>query len=780
MHRRPTCSILIRPLTKALFLACSVTLVAACSDSGGSSTTGPDPTLVVVTVQVTPAVDTLNALGLTGQFAATAANASGGSISGKTFTWTTSDTTVATVSAAGLATAVDNGTVAITATVDGIAGTATLLVAQEAATVTLTPASDTLVSLGDTTRLVADVVDAQNQPLATPNVAWMSADTLVATVDSTGLVTSTGNGAASIIATSGSVADTAAVTVAQVPISISVTPANDTLVALTDTLRLVLAVTDALNQTIASPSVTWASADEAVVTVDATGLVTSVANGSTTVTATAGAVSATATVTVSQVPAAVVVTPTASTFASLGDTVRIAASVLDAKSVAIATATVTWGSSSAAVATVGTTGLVTAVANGTTSVSATFGALADTAAITVAQVPTTISVSAGGSQSVVVNTAAVVAPAVRVDDARANPVPGVVVTFAVVTGNGTITGAVAATDATGIASVGSWTVGAAADTNTVTATATGTGITGNPVTFTAIGVNSLFDIKIRYSTGTAPSPTQQRAFTDAANFWRAAITGDLANVTVNTTAGTFCGATTPALTNEPIDDLLIYVEFLNIDNVGGILGSAGPCVFRITGGLPAMGGMKFDLADLGALEASNDLEGVIRHEMAHVLGFGTLWNNFGFLEAPSDTDGNPVGIVGADTHFDGPEARTSFDELLGSTAYAGDRVPVENDNANYLTGSLDSHWRESVFGTELMTPGLNTGVRNLVSEVTISSLEDMGYIVNVGAAEAYVLPPSPPAAFRQQGTIRVLNDVWVAPFIYMIGDDGTSVRVFRR
>ena len=93
----------------------------------------------------------------------------------------------------------------------------------------------------------------------------------------------------------------------------------------------------------------------------------------------------------------------------MGDTVRIAASVLDAKSVAIATATVTWGSSSAAVATVGTTGLVTAVANGTTSVSATFGALADTAAITVAQVPTTISVSAGGSQSVVVNTAAAVA-----------------------------------------------------------------------------------------------------------------------------------------------------------------------------------------------------------------------------------------------------------------------------------------------------------------------------------------------------------------------------------
>ena len=698
MRRHPTPgSLLTRPLTKAFSLACSVTMVAACSASGGDGgPTGPDPNLVVVTVQVTPATDTLNALGLMRQFAAAATNASGGPIAGKTFTWTSSDSTVATVDVSGLATAVDNGTATITATVDGIAGTATLVVAQ-------------------------------------------------------------------------------------VPVSISVTPANDTLVALTDTLRLVLAVTDGRSQTIASPSVTWASADEAIVTVDSTGLVTSVATGSTIVTATAGAVSATATVTVIQVAASVVVTPTVSTFASLGDTARIAAAVLDAKSVAIANATVTWASSSAAVAIVDATGLVTAVANGTSSVSASFNALADTAAVTVAQVPTTITVSAGGSQSVVVSTATAVAPAVRVDDARANPIAGVVVTFAVATGGGAITGAIDTTDTAGLASVGSWTVGATtvANGNTLTATATGSGITGNPVTFTATGVTTLFDIEIRYVASTTPTTAQQTAFTNAANFWRAAITGDLANVTVIVPDGTLCGATTPAV-NELVDDVLIYVEFLTIDDVGGILGSAGPCVFRSTGGLPALGGMKFDIADLGALEASNDLEGVIRHEMAHVLGLGTVWSDLGFLELPSDPDGVPVGIVGADTHFDGPEARTAFDDLLGATAYAGMRVPVENDNDNYSTGSLDSHWRESVFGTELMTPGLNTGVVNPVSKVTISSFQDLGYIVNTAAADPSYVLPGPAPALRRQGTVRLLlNDVWRAPIIYLVGDDGT-VRVFRR
>src|SRR5206468_488868 len=65
------------------------------------------------------------------------------------------------------------------------------------------------------------------------------------------------------------------------------------------------------------------------------------------------------------------------------------------------------------------------------------------------------------------------------------PVGGVTVTFAVAPGSGSITGASQTTNASGIASVGSWTLGTTAGTNTLTATASG--LTGSPVTFTATG-----------------------------------------------------------------------------------------------------------------------------------------------------------------------------------------------------------------------------------------------------------------------------------------------------
>ena len=74
-----------------------------------------------------------------------------------------------------------------------------------------------------------------------------------------------------------------------------------------------------------------------------------------------------------------------------------------------------------------------------------------------------------------------------VRDAGANPVAGVQVTFAVASGGGSVTGGTATTNASGIATVGSWTLGSTPGTNnnTLTATVTGSGITGNPVTFTA-------------------------------------------------------------------------------------------------------------------------------------------------------------------------------------------------------------------------------------------------------------------------------------------------------
>jgi alpha-tubulin suppressor-like RCC1 family protein len=98
---------------------------------------------------------------------------------------------------------------------------------------------------------------------------------------------------------------------------------------------------------------------------------------------------------------------------------------------------------------------------------------------------TQIALNGGNNQSALVNTAVATPPSVIVRDQFNNPVSGVTVTFAVAAGGGSLTGGSQTTDATGIATVGSWTLGPTAEPNTLTATATG--LSGSPVTFTATG-----------------------------------------------------------------------------------------------------------------------------------------------------------------------------------------------------------------------------------------------------------------------------------------------------
>jgi adhesin/invasin len=99
-------------------------------------------------------------------------------------------------------------------------------------------------------------------------------------------------------------------------------------------------------------------------------------------------------------------------------------------------------------------------------------------------VPASAGVNAGDGQSATVNTAVLIAPSVMVKDQYQNPVPGVAVSFAVVSGGGALTGASATTDGAGVAASGSWQLGIAAGVNTVSATAAGL----PPVTFTATGL----------------------------------------------------------------------------------------------------------------------------------------------------------------------------------------------------------------------------------------------------------------------------------------------------
>ncbi len=100
-------------------------------------------------------------------------------------------------------------------------------------------------------------------------------------------------------------------------------------------------------------------------------------------------------------------------------------------------------------------------------------------------IPTQIAVNAGDNQSVPIGTAVPIKPSVIVRDMANNPVSGVSVTFAIGGGGGSLTGVSQMTNAEGVATVGSWTLGSTPGTNNNTLTATSTGLSGSPITFVA-------------------------------------------------------------------------------------------------------------------------------------------------------------------------------------------------------------------------------------------------------------------------------------------------------
>jgi uncharacterized protein YjdB len=137
--------------------------------------------------------------------------------------------------------------------------------------------------------------------------------------------------------------------------------------------------------------ITWSSSDDAIATVDDTGLVTGVAEGSATITAEAGGESATAAVTVAGSVAQVVVSP--ASFSILeGDTQQLTAEAKDANGHVLVRA-FTWSSSDETVATVDANGLVEALLPGAATISATAEAVSGTSAADIGARITSVVVS---------------------------------------------------------------------------------------------------------------------------------------------------------------------------------------------------------------------------------------------------------------------------------------------------------------------------------------------------------------------------------------------------
>lgn len=230
------------------------------------------------------------------------------------------------------------------------------------------------------------------------------------------------------------------------------------------------------------------------------------------------------------------------------------------------------------------------------------------------------------------------------------------------------------------------------------------------------------------------TPIQRQTFIDAADFWNSAITGyDLIHDSN--------GVVTP-------HGLTITASIPSIDGVNGVLGSAGPETLAYYDnnpiGAPTMalfytntGLMRFDSADVSEMVDNNTFYGVVLHEMAHVLGIGTLW---AYNSNVNDTN-YPLYVTNSG-QYTGPNALAQYRDEFNALA---EFVPVELGGGD---GTANGHWNENDggggltnlasndngedFSRELMTGWASDTF--FLSRTTLGSLDDLGYTVDYSKA----------------------------------------------
>ena len=203
-----------------------------------------------------------------------------------------------------------------------------------------------------------------------------------------------------------------------------------------------------------------------------------------------------------------------------------------------------------------------------------------------------------------------------------------------------------------------------------------------------------FDITINYQGGLTSS--QMSIFEQASSFWESQILGYGGPISF-------------------VPGLTISASGTAIDGVNGTLGSAGPTAGYYNNGTglngllyASQGAMQFDTADLNWLESSGKLLDVIIHEIAHVIGFGTLWTYNGLYTTGS---GQYTGSYAVEMYQNEFSATTNY-------------VPVE---VNVGQGSDDGHWAQTWLGgsNELMSSYL--GSDPFISYTSLAVFRDLGY-----------------------------------------------------
>lgn len=197
-------------------------------------------------------------------------------------------------------------------------------------------------------------------------------------------------------------------------------------------------------------------------------------------------------------------------------------------------------------------------------------------------------------------------------------------------------------------------------------------------------------VDILFQTALAPTETQQQLLRDAEAFWESTLTGYQPGIS--------------------IENVTINIDAYDADGAGGLLAIARPTrtVTRSGFKLPTTGVVDFDINDLDRLEKDGRLFGLLLHEVAHVLGFGTLWMENGLY-----TDGTG--------QYTGTHAIRAYQQEFDPFAVS---IPVELDGAEV---TRDAHWDETWAGgpNELMTGYYDLPL--FLSETTVASFRDLGY-----------------------------------------------------
>jgi len=403
-------------------------------------------------------------------FVATPRDAAGQPLTGRTLDWRSSNDAVATISSAGLLTAITPGAVTVTVSAPGAGPGGSTPSATADVTVLIEPVASAVlvpspasVQVGQNLPLTVNLFNAAGNPLSTAGrtITFASSNTAVATVNSSGIVTGVAVGNVTITATittpaqPGTIQATAQVAVSNQPVaSVVVTPSPATVHV--GYSRLFSAVArNTAGQTLAGRTIIWTSSNQSIATVDQSGLVVGVSEGTVQIRATAEGVQGTATVTVDLVGvSSVSLSPPAPSVAP-GQTTQLTATPRDSAGTglvgpALGGRVTTWTSLNTAVATVNTAGLVTGVAPGSAIVQATIGGTSGQATVTVTALPvaTQLAITTQPSSTAENDIAFPAQPVVQLRDASGNTVAaaGVVIQAAITApGTGTLGGTTTAT-----------------------------------------------------------------------------------------------------------------------------------------------------------------------------------------------------------------------------------------------------------------------------------------------------------------------------------------------